>query len=427
MEGMNIQKGRPNPPPVGSEKPAGRLYRLLLLSLLPGMIYFGFVAAVRFTPLLRWGDTPGTSPLVSFAALLSAAIMILVGFLVVLRTPGNVCGPLLVLFGIGSANTGLYETVQNGYVQAALQFSNQTFFLWALVALFVYFPDGVAYRPWAGRVTGWLALLLVVASAVGILAESSLERLGTVNPLHQEAFAPLLPAIELAGSALLFVSLVSSISAVILRYREVTGHQRRQMRWFMFCASSLLVLVLAWFGGFALSIPGDGLYFWLLSIVSDIALPLIPTIGIGVGILRHRLYDIDVIIRRTLIYGVLTVLLAGVYFGVVVLMQALLRPFTGAGNDLAVVATTLIIAGIVLPLRRQVQHFIDRRFYRRKYDAARTLAAFSDHMRDEVDLDKLTGRLVEVVDETMRPAHISLWVRDSARQPGQRVPGDMTS
>ena len=119
------------------------------------------------------------------------------------------------------------------------------------------------------------------------------------------------------------------------------------------------------------------------------------------------------IIRRTLVYAVLTALLAGIYFGGVVLLQTLLKPLTGTGNDLAVVATTLLIAGLVLLLRRRVQAFIDRRFYRRKYDAAQILAAFGERARDEVELDKLTDRFVEVVDETMQPGHVALWLAPS--------------
>jgi hypothetical protein len=140
-------------------------------------------------------------------------------------------------------------------------------------------------------------------------------------------------------------------------------------------------------------------------------------LSMGVAITRYHLFDIELIIRRTLIYGLLTALLAGVYFGGVVLLQALLRPLTGAGNDLAVVATTLLIAALFLPLRQRVQGFIDRRFYRRKYDATKTLAAFGHTVRDEVELDRLTGRLVEVVDETMRPAHVSLWLANRAGRP----------
>jgi hypothetical protein len=420
---MSMRRSSRNPTSIAREQPGGRLYRLLLVSLLPGMIYFAFVAAVRFTPLMRWGDTPSTSPLLAFTALLSALVAILTGFLVIRRAPGNVCGPLLVLFGICSANAGLLNTVQNGYVQAALQFTNLSVYLWVLVALFVYFPDGVAYRPWAGRVIVWLALPLFAVAVLGIFAEPLVDSSGTLNPFHQEILAPLFPFLQSVFYLLLGVSLVSSISAFFLRYRAVVGHQRQQMRWFMFCASSMLVLLLAWFAGFATQQHNDGLYYWLLLTVSKLALPLIPTVGIGVGILRHRLYDIDLIIRRTLIYGVLTVVLAAVYFGGVALIQSLLKPLTGAGNDLAVVATTLIIAAFFLPLRRRVQGFIDRHFYRRKYDAAKTIAAFSDHMRDEVELDRLTGRLVEVVDETMRPAHVSLWLLDPSRQSGPASPG----
>jgi hypothetical protein len=129
------------------------------------------------------------------------------------------------------------------------------------------------------------------------------------------------------------------------------------------------------------------------------------------------LYDIDVIIRRTLVYSMLTVLLALTYWGGVVGLQALLRPITGQGNDLAIVATTLAVAALFLPLRRMVQRFMDRRFYRRRYDAAKTLAAFSDHVREEVELDRLTGKLLEVVDEAMQPEHISLWLRSPDRRP----------
>ena len=243
---MNMERSNLNPTSAGSEKPAGRLYRLLLVSLLPGMIYFAFLAAIRFTPLVRWGDTPSTSPLVAFSALLSALVTILIGFLVVRRAPGNVCGPLLVLFGIGSANTGLFDTLQNGYAQTALQFGNNTFFLWGLLALFVYFPDGVAYRPWVGRAINWFALPLFAVGALWIVSHSALDSAGTVNPLYRPAFSPLFAVPEIAFPVLLFVSLVSTITAFFLRYRAVVGRQRQQMRWFMFCAIRMLLL-LAWF------------------------------------------------------------------------------------------------------------------------------------------------------------------------------------
>jgi hypothetical protein len=164
----------------------------------------------------------------------------------------------------------------------------------------------------------------------------------------------------------------------------------------------------------ALVIPGT-LSFFALDILLYSFVSLIP-LSIGIAILRHRLYDIDVIINRTLVYGMLTVTLALVYVGCVVLLQRLFTPLTGS-SELAIVASTLAIAALFNPLRRRIQNFIDKRFYRRKYDVAKVLAAFGATMRDETDLDALTAEMLRVVDETMQPEFVGIWLPEDRRPP----------
>jgi hypothetical protein len=155
--------------------------------------------------------------------------------------------------------------------------------------------------------------------------------------------------------------------------------------------------------------------------LNNIVIPAIP-IAIGIAILRYRLYDIDLLINRTLVYGSLTLMLALVYFGGVTATQAVFTALTRQEEQpqLAIVVSTLVIAALFTPLRRRIQAFIDRRFYRRKYDARKTLEAFSTKLRDETDLDALSGDLVGVVRQTMQPAHVSLWLRPNTPSKGEQ-------
>jgi hypothetical protein len=158
----------------------------------------------------------------------------------------------------------------------------------------------------------------------------------------------------------------------------------------------------------------------LVAVLGVFAYASIP-VATGVAILKYHLYDIDLLINRTLVYGPLTATLVALYFGGVVLLQSLIVALTGQQSTLAVVASTLLIAGLFNPLRRRIQAFIDRRFYRRKYDAAKTLETFSAKLRDETDLDALSDDLVGVVNETMQPAHVSLWLRPDTPRKGEQA------
>ena len=210
-----------------------------------------------------------------------------------------------------------------------------------------------------------------------------------------------------------------------MRFRRSRGEEREQIKWIAFAASLMAILFLVGFGGSLLA-QGAAEPLWLKVLSDAVSLSYVGVpVAVGFAVLRYRLYDIDVIINRTLVYGALTAMLALVYFGGVATTQTIFRALTGQEQQpqLAIVASTLIIAALFNPLRRRIQAFIDRRFYRRKYDAAKTLAAFSAKLRDETDLDTLRDDLVGVVMETVQPAHVSLWLRPDTALKKDEVSG----
>jgi hypothetical protein len=221
--------------------------------------------------------------------------------------------------------------------------------------------------------------------------------LSVENPAGIEAAAGVLEVMRALAGVCLLVSGIAALTSLILRFRRARQVERQQLKWFIFAVALVTVaLVAGEFGFDALIAP---------------AFIAVPTAN-GIAILRHRLYDIDVVINRALVYGLLTVSLALVYFGGVVSLQGLLRALTGQGSQLAIVASTLVIAALFNPLRRRIQTIIDRRFYRRKYDAAKTLEAFSAKLRDETDMDALNSELLSTVRATVQPEHASLWLRE---------------
>jgi hypothetical protein len=243
------------------------------------------------------------------------------------------------------------------------------------------------------------------------------EAAGLPNPLGVEGlvdgagslptvFGILLPA----SWAILSIAAAASL---VVRFGRSRGKERQQLEWFVY---ALVICVLALIAGQAFL--NDLLPTGVREFVFVVTLESL-WVAIAVAILRYRLYDIDLLINRTLVYGSLTVLLVATYLGGLVGLQYVFRALTGQESTLAVVASTLAIAALFGPLRRRVQSLVDRRFYRRKYDAARTLEGFSAKLRDETDLDALNDELVGVVSVTMQPAHAGLWLRPDAAQKGE--------
>src|SRR5215203_1427600 len=268
------------------------------------------------------------------------------------------------------------------------------------------FPDGrLPGRRW--RWFFWLSLLLIIAGAISqafapglVLA---LEVGGIYNPLGVEGLPNAFKLIQ----TLLFTLIFISVASLFVRRLRARGIERQQLKWFTY-ASTLAIsgTILTYTISEATGSVWLGWAGYVLALAGFIAIP----ISMGMAILRYRLYEIDLIINRTLVYGLLTAILALLYFGSVTALQYLFSLLTGQSNTLAIVASTLAIAALFIPLRKRIQSFIDRRFYRRKYDARKTLEAFSGRLRNETDLEALNNDLVGVVRETMAPAHASLWL-----------------
>jgi hypothetical protein len=218
------------------------------------------------------------------------------------------------------------------------------------------------------------------------------------------------------GGVSLVVSFVASVLSVFVRQQSAEGRERQQIKWFVFGAAVLMGSF------FFLQVAGDKLSEWAIFVLIVTSLMVIP-VTVGIAIIRYRLYDIDFLINRTIVYGLLTTTLLLVYLSGVAATQAILQTLTGQAElpQLAIVVSTLVIAALFNPLRRRIQSFIDRRFYRRKYDARKTLEAFSAKLRHETDLGSLSEDLTSVVGDTMQPAHVSLWLRPDTALPRERT------
>lgn len=291
-----------------------------------------------------------------------------------------------------------------------------TFALFALVLLL--FPDGRPLSPrWRPFV--WLnliavALILAFAFKPGPIENSLLD---VANPFGIVGAGALLEALGISGIFLTLAVAVAGAVSLVIRLRRARWDERQQLKWFAFAGAVCCAAFAA--GPVLWSLPPSSGLGWIWPVLFLSAASTIPA-ATGIAMLKYRLYDIDRIVNRTLVYAVLTAALILVYLGSVAATQTAFRLITGQEQQpqLAVVASTLVIAALFVPLTRRIQRFMDRRFYRQKYDARETLARFGSRLRGETDLDRLGGDLVGVVRETMQPAHASLWLREPERGTG---------
>jgi hypothetical protein len=338
------------------------------------------------------------------------------GALISSRRPGNVMGWIFLATGIlGGVQIffGQYAKVTlasdglplpGGTLAAWLAMLAQNSFPISIIFLVLLFPDGMLpshrWRPLAWAMGIFLAVTLVV----GALSPGPFPEFPSAsNPFGIERAQPS-GAMLLAGALGGLICVVATLLSLIARFYFSRGEKRLQLKWFTYAAVVGLStpLILSSFAPGLFQVLGQ--LAWTLGFLS---LP----VSAGVAILKYRLYDIDLIINRTLVYGPLTVMLVAVYVGGVLVLEYAFRTLTGSGSQLSIVASTLLIAALFNPMRRRVQNFIDHLFYRRKYDAARTLETFSARLRDETDMDALNSELLSVVQDTMQPEHVSLWLR----------------
>jgi hypothetical protein len=415
---------------------------------LAGLCVAGFLAGVALHALARSAQETRGSSAISDADTLrivifnvSFLVYPLVGALIASRRPRNTVGWICIAIGLLSTVVFLieeyvaYSVVRPGSDPFVAAVVALTQWAWVLpigllgTYLLLLFPDGkLPSERW--RPLAWLSGVVIVSlGAANVLAPGPLTNLeGMRNPFGLEGAPWLVGATE--GLSLLFgACILASAMSLVSRYRRSGGAVREQLKWIALAGSILgAQLFLGIILGFLFvrgSMTPEGVvaappvWFQLLMYTFILGFASFP-VAIGFAVLKYRLYDIDLLINRTLVYGALTATLVSVYFGGVAATQTLLRALTGAEEQpqLAIVVSTLVIAALFTPLRRRLQSFIDRRFYRRKYDARRTLEAFSSTLRDETDLEALNDELVGVVEETMQPAHVSMWLRpDTAPQP----------
>jgi hypothetical protein len=401
---------------------ASRLaWSLWTLSVALTALSLSLLALIRFHP--------GTHIFDWWLGNATIVIDVTVGAIVASRRPENPVGWLLCLSGVAvstSSFTSEYAIYALLAEPGSLPAGEAMAWIasWMLpimsalqVSYLLLFPTGrLPSRRWR-----WLAWLTVAYVVVGVITaafspgayQGSLDPIR--NPLGIEGLTHIYKAVVYTMAPALFIAAAFSL---FVRLRRAVGVERQQLKWLAYAAGGFAMGIILI--SITIAIDTPRWYEWVASAFFVAVSPGVP-ISIGIAILRYRLYDIDILINRTLVYSSLTATLVALYFGGIVVLQRVFVVLTGERSTLAVVASTLLIAALFNPLRRRLQAFIDRRFYRRKYDARKTLEAFSVRLRDQTDLETLNKELVGVVRETMQPAHASLWLRPDAAPRGEQA------
>ncbi|CAN5273807.1 hypothetical protein BH20ACT22_BH20ACT22_09100 [soil metagenome] len=378
------------------------------------IVYAICMSGAMFLAVQNGNTGVDTAPfLLGFTAFVS------VGALIVARRPGNPLGWIFSAVGLLAA-TGLLaqEYAEYSYVTKPGPLPGRIVAVWytswywypslglTFVFTLLYFPTGrlLSHRWKLLAAVAWAAVIAI--SILAMLAptlEVQDEDKVISNPIGIRALGNVEQST--AGSVLFVIficSLAGAFASLVVRFRRSEGEERQQLKWFTYAGALATLLPIT----FGLPLPGVS-----SDLIFAFVLAFLP-IATGIAILKYRLYDIDVIINRTLVYGGLTATLVLVYVAGVVVLGGALRAVTGqTSNNLAVAASTLGVAALFRPARSRIQGFIDRCFYRRRYDAAQTLESFSARLREEVELRTLTAHLLTAVGDTVQPAHVSLWLR----------------
>jgi hypothetical protein len=363
---------------------------------------------------IAWGAAAGTLGWHSGEALLSVVFgaFLVVGCLLLARRPGNTIGWIFTAVGLLTMLAGLAETYAKvgyahpGSLPAPLVAAWVLDWIWNPIVMLtvvfplLLFPTGRSLSPGWRRVT-WLAVGLTAAVTVLGMLRRSIElpdKHKVANPIGVAGADVDAAPLSVVLQGLLVLLLVAAVVSLVVRFRRSGGVERQQLKWFTYAGALMLLVPLI---GFVVPSLGNAAF------VLVIALP----IAIGIAVLRYRLYEIDRVINRTLVYGLLTAILGLGYAGAVLVLGQLFGGVTKDPPRWAVAAATLAVAAVFQPARRRIQAAVDRRFNRRRYDAARTIEAFSARLRDEIDLGTLEAELLAVVEQTMEPTRLSLWLR----------------